>query len=138
MNTFFRFRMAAVLVAIGLPCAAHASDMRIHLTAFVPTTCEMHFRGNVDSGGPGAFSLGEVQQFCNTPYALTLFHADAPAGARLQLGNRVVSADGTRTVVERYAPPVNRDVQLLAYGVTQQQAMMLGSSMTLLVTPRSF
>ena len=133
-----RLRGLSILVAMCLPGVAHASDMRIQLTAFEPTTCEMHFQRAIDSGAPGVYSLGQVQQFCNTPYALTLIHAAAPAGAALQLGGRVVAATSTETIVENYAPPVNRDVQLLAYGVTQQQAMELGSSMTFLVTPRSF
>jgi hypothetical protein len=131
-------RVAAAFVALCPPGVAHAGEMRVQLTAFVPTTCEMRFQRNVDEGEGGTYTLGDVQQFCNTPYALTLMHADEPAGTQLQLGNRVVSAAGTETIIEGYAPPVNREVQLLAYGVDTRQAVILGGSMMFLVTPRSF
>jgi hypothetical protein len=125
----------ATLLGVCVPTAAMAGEARIHLTAFVPTSCEMHFNPQVTPVAGATFSLGTVQQFCNVPYALTLMHAPGPVGSQLQLGGRSVMANTGTSMIETYARPVNGSAQLLAYGVDNQDAALLGSTMTFMVTP---
>jgi hypothetical protein len=129
------FHVLSLAGAIAIPSAAQASDARIVLRATVPTSCSMAFSQDVEQLGEDSFSLGHIEQFCNTNYRLTLHHAAAPVGSYLRFGDRTADAAQPTTMIVLAGGPVIASKRLIAEGLTEASADALGSSMVLQVTP---
>lgn len=124
-----------LIAAVAISSNAHASETRIQLRAYVPTSCSMAFSQDVHRLDEDSFSLGSIDQFCNTNYQLTLYHAAAPAGSQFRFGDRTVNASGPSTLLVAAGEPVIASKPLIAEGLTHASAEALGSSMVLQVTP---
>jgi hypothetical protein len=124
-----------LIAAVAIPSGAHASEARIQLRAYVPTSCSMAFSQDVHRLDEDSFSLGSIDQFCNTNFQLTLYHDAAPAGSQFRFGDRTVNAAGPSTLLVPAGGPVIASKQLIAEGLTHASADALGSSMVLQVTP---
>jgi hypothetical protein len=130
--------LVGLVVAIAAVTAADpacASDAHIELTAYEPTSCSMTFSQDVVSLSTDTFSLGSIEQFCNTNYQLTLLHASMGSGAQFRFGDRVVNAGSTMTVLLPDGHPVIGSKLLLVSGVDRSNARTLGGSLVLQVTP---
>jgi hypothetical protein len=125
--------IAAFVSAGAAP--AWASDARIELTAHVPASCSMSFTQDVARLSDGTFTLGSVEQFCNTNYELTLLHAPVGSGKQFRFGDRSVNAGPGMTVLQPNGRPVIGSRLLLISGLDEAAAEALGHSLVLQVTP---
>jgi hypothetical protein len=123
------------IVALSFATEAYASETQVELTAYVPTSCSMQFSQKVERLSSDSFSLGMVDQFCNTNYQLRLYHAEAPAGSQFRFGERTVDASSQSTLLESSGRPVIGSTQLIARGLDEASANTLGWNMVLEVTP---
>lgn len=122
-------------LAVAIPSAASAFDARVQLRAYVPTSCTMSFSEQVQQVSADSFSLGTIDQFCNTNYQLTLYHAAVGAGSEFRFGDRTVAANGQSTVLQPSGRPTIATKQLIARGLDAESAQALGHSLMLQVTP---
>jgi hypothetical protein len=132
-----RYLGGAIIAAVASLAAAPAwaSDARIELTAYVPTSCSMSFTQDVTRLSTDTVSLGTVEQFCNTNYELTLLHAPVGSGKQFQFGDRSVTAGSGMTVLQPNGRPVIGSRLLLVSGLDEAGAETLGQSLVLQVTP---
>jgi hypothetical protein len=123
------------LLAAVIATEAHASDARVELRAYVPTSCDMTFSARLEQLGDSSFSIGSISQFCNTNYQLTLHYAGAGAATQFRFGDSVVAAGPASTVLQSNGRPTIATKELVASGVDIAAASALGQSMMLQVTP---
>lgn len=121
-------------LALAFPTAASASDAQIQLRAYVPTSCTMSFSQQVQQLSDDSFSLGTIDQFCNTNYQLTLYYAAASV-PRFSFGGATVAAGSQSTVLQPMGRPVIATKQLVAMGTNEASARALGQGLVLQVTP---
>ena len=120
--------------ALVVGSAVSADEHSVQIGGRVAIACDAHMSGTVTPAGSG-YKLGDVSQFCNTDYQVTLTHASAPSGATFGFRNATATAGDKQTVVNTSLPPTNSTAPIYVFGVTQTQAEALAQSLTLSVTP---
>jgi hypothetical protein len=123
------------LLTVAFAAEAHASEAQIQLRAYVPTSCDMSFSPHVERLTDSSFSIGSIQQFCNTNYQLTLYHAAVGSGSEFGFGDRIVAAGAGSTVLQSSGRPTIATKQLIARGLNAASADALSHSLMLQVTP---
>ena len=136
-----RAAIAAAVATISLSAtSAQAKDYQIRLSAFVPTSCSANIEGTVGQIDADTFSLGHINQFCNTRFQLSLNHGMVSRGSQFNFGGDIIPANGDgSTVLKALSAPVayGRD-ELLVSGFNADQASELGSTLTVTVSPIGF
>ena len=114
---------------------AQAADHRIEISAYVPTRCSAELQPAVRHLGEGRYSLGQIRQFCNTGYQLTLFHGSPNAPLMLSYKGTTVQVGASSTLLEPAARPTNGTAEVILYGADEAQAQAFASMMAIGVTP---
>ncbi len=131
---------AAVVTALGLMAApASADSYKTRLTAYVPTSCSADFDASFSQTGADVFTLGTINQFCNTRFQLSLNHGSIVNAGRVSFGGSMVSAGSGTTMLKTLANPVaNGSDALVIFGFDAEQADIFRSSLTVTVSPIAF
>jgi hypothetical protein len=118
------------------PAFAESNSYEVQIRAHVPIECEADLSGSVNAVMPGSFVLGNISQFCNTPFQMSLMHKSlASPTAQLQFRNMVVPVGMGSTLIQPSAPATDGSAQLVLHGVDMAQAESFAASMVLSVTP---
>lgn len=133
----FRHLLIAATLGASLPTAvAHAEDYRIRMHGFVPIECEMSVSPDFATLAPGSYRIARVSQFCNSGYQLTMTHAALDNPLLASFRGETVTVTGTDNVLVADGRPVDSSADLIVSGQLSD-AMLLGSTVTLQVTPSS-
>jgi hypothetical protein len=128
--------LAAFLMA-ATPAQAETYETR--LTAFVPTSCSADLSGSFGQIGENAFTLGSVNQYCNTRFQLSLSHGAVAQAGQLSFGGSRVSTGAGATVLKPMADPAaNISEELVIYGFNAAEADEFRSALTVTVSPIAF
>lgn len=136
MNIALPAACASIVACMGAP--AFASDARIAVSAYVPISCEMTFRPDFQVGTDNSVRLGSVTQYCNTRYQMTVSHIATASGVELRLGDVAAVLTGQSTLIESSGDPINATSALSAHNIAPADALPLGASLVMVVTPIGF
>ena len=131
-----RYLVSALAAAclLGAASSAAAESYETQISAYVPIRCEARFDSSFE-GGDGTVMLGQVYEWCNTRFSLTLSHAPAPSGAAVICRGQTVTMMGRSTVLASTSGPyIGTDALMLA-GVTEDEASQVAGAMTLSIAP---
>lgn len=128
--------LSAALGASLSATAVHAEDYRIRMHGYVPIECEMSVSPDFVALAPGSYRIARVSQFCNSGYQLTMSHAALDNPLLASFRGETVTVTGTDNVLIADGRPVDSAADLVVSGQLSD-AMLLGSTVTLLVTPSS-
>jgi hypothetical protein len=139
-TTLARCSALATIAAAGLSAVpAYAESYQTRITAFVPTSCSAGLDGSFSQLSADSFSLGNVVQYCNTRFQLSLNHSALDTNAQLSFGGSSVSVGQDMTVMKALAnPTANSSDQMVLSGVDQAKAQEFGSSLTVTISPIAF
>lgn len=114
----FPLVLGALAAAAGAPAvgvdtgvALGSSSTRISISGFVPVICHARVTSDIVAAEPGTASLGQLDEFCNSPRGYRV-HADysaSLANARLIVDGAEValSQDGTTVISQSDRPAVD-------------------------------
>jgi hypothetical protein len=130
---------AAALASFGAAASAHAESYDIKLQAYVPTSCSADFAEDFSALTASSFTLGRINQFCNTRFNMTLGHGTVSPAGYATLGNSVVNLGSGQTDLKRLAAPIaNASEQLVIHGFDSTEADAFRSVMVVTVSPVAF
>ena len=134
------FVKLAVLAAMaGASTSAQAESYDIKVRAFVPTSCSADFVANFSQVGTDSFSLGTINQFCNTRFQLSLMHNAVTSTGSASLGGNLANLGTTETVLKAVANPIaNASELLVLHGVDSTTADQFQSIMVVSIAPIAF
>ena len=138
-TNFVALRASALLVCGLMAQAANAESYETRLTAFVPTSCSADLGGSFSQIGADAFTLGSVNQYCNTRFQLSLSHGAVADAGQLSFGGSLVSTGAGATILKPMADPAaNVSEELVIYGFNASEADEFRSALTVTVSPIAF
>ncbi|MEP7350738.1 MAG: hypothetical protein ABI668_12430 [Sphingorhabdus sp.] len=132
--------LASVLAATGVAAApAYAENYQTRLTAFVPTSCSADIVGSFSQVGSDSYTLGSINQYCNTRFQLSLSHGAIAQTGQLSFGGALVTSGSDATILKSMANPVaNGSDELVIYGFNAAQADEFRTTLTVTVSPIAF
>jgi hypothetical protein len=128
--------MGAVLAGVlASPAAAESNSYDVMLRAYVPIECEADIDGSVSALSNQSFSLGNVRQYCNAPFQMSIMHQALNTTAQLQFKSNLVAVGSASTLVQSSTSATDSNAPLVLHGVNMAEAENFAASMTLAVTP---
>ena len=125
----------AATVAVLLANTAHAEEHVVQIRAYVPIECEADLIGNLTPLSAGSFRLGNIQQFCNTPFRMSVLHSSLASGAMFQFKGNFAVAGGTETLLNSSSSAANETAPIYLHGVDEEQATNASNTLVLALTP---
>ena len=137
-----KFRRIKTIAAIGLSGSAIAftqpalaDEHTVQIGGRVPITCTADLTGTITAMGPASYSLGNVSQFCNTAFSMTVSHPTVTSGASFQFRSISAAAGTSSTLISASLPPTNGSAPLYMTGVSETEANALSGNLMLSVVP---
>lgn len=128
---------ALSLLAVASPVSAKSHDIQI--VAVVPTQCSADLVEGPAGNALGGYSLGQVRQFCNTRYRLSVRHDPLAPGSYFTLGAAAANSVAGEAVLKPSADPAAYVTEELAiHGVDDDEALRARSALVLTVAPIAF
>lgn len=122
---------AAVLAAQP----AVASDHVVQIRAHVPIRCEADLTGGMAELAPGSYRLGNIRQFCNAPFSMSVLHSAIAPSATFEFKGHVAAAGGTQTLLNASSRAANDSAPIYVHGVDETEAANLSNALVLALTP---
>jgi hypothetical protein len=138
MRGISKFTLAVAAGLAGLstaPASAESNSYDVMLRAYVPIECEADIFGPVSAISPQSFSLGNVRQYCNAPFQMSISHLALNTTAQLQFKSNLVHVGGASTLIQSSTAAANSSAPLVLHGVNMNEAENFAASMVLSVTP---
>lgn len=107
MKKQIAFVAAGISLCLGTAHAASTARGTYTLQLAVPETCTVRHSPGLMPAGADSYSLGALQEYCNSPRGYNVVVSYEPGtmrGARLTLGGDTVVLNGSGTAVISHAP----------------------------------
>ncbi len=134
IRTAFATGIAMSLLSAS-PAAAESTAYDIQTRAYVPIECEADIAGPVRALSNGSFLIGDIRQFCNAPFQMSVLHPALAASAQLQFKNNLVPLGMGSTLIQASSAAANGSAPLILHGVARADADVFSTSLMLSVTP---
>ncbi len=122
-------------ICAATPAYAETAAYDVQTRAYVPIECDADIDGSVSALSNGSFLIGNIRQFCNAPFQMSVTHPALADTAQLQFKNVRVPMGMRSTLIQASSAAANGSAPLIIHGVARADADLLSALLILSVTP---